>query len=68
MKNNYIYISTPCVRNKTCHASCSNLEKIKSEAVWNDESQSWKLPELIITRTKLPPAGMLISEIVFYFS
>ncbi|XP_033607244.1 osmotic avoidance abnormal protein 3 isoform X2 [Cryptotermes secundus] len=36
----------------------SNLEKIKSEAVWNDESQSWKLPELIITRTKLPPAGV----------
>ncbi|XP_021926304.1 osmotic avoidance abnormal protein 3-like [Zootermopsis nevadensis] len=36
----------------------SNLEKIKSDAVWNDESQTWRLPELIITRTKLPPAGV----------
>jgi len=45
-----------------CFYSYSHLEKIKSEAVWNDESQCWRLPELIITRTKLPPAGMLVSK------
>ncbi|XP_069692798.1 osmotic avoidance abnormal protein 3-like isoform X2 [Periplaneta americana] len=36
----------------------SNLEKIKSEAVWSDDTQRWRLPELIVTRTKLPPAGV----------
>jgi hypothetical protein len=49
----------------TCFYSYSNLEKIKSEAVWNDESQCWRLPELVITRTKLPPAGMSVSELLF---
>jgi hypothetical protein len=41
------------------------MEKIRSEAVWNDESQCWRLPELVITRTKLPPAGMLVSKSLF---
>nr|CAD7395690.1 unnamed protein product [Timema cristinae] len=40
----------------------SNLERIKNEALWSDDAQKWKLPELIIPRTKLPPAGMSTSE------
>ncbi|CAG0923076.1 unnamed protein product [Notodromas monacha] len=35
----------------------SNIEKIKQEAFWEDETQRWKLPEMIITRTKLPKAA-----------
>ena len=35
----------------------SNVEKIKEEARWNDETQRWTIPELVIARTKLPPAG-----------
>jgi hypothetical protein len=36
---------------------CSNIDKIKSEAVWNDEAQRWKVPDLTVEKTKLPPAG-----------
>ena len=36
---------------------CSNIDKIKNEAAWNDENQRWRIPELITERTKLPPAG-----------
>ena len=35
----------------------SNIDKIKNEAVWNDENQRWRIPELIMERTRLPPAG-----------
>ena len=35
----------------------SNVEKIKQEAIWNDESQRWRIPDLITQKTKLPPAG-----------
>ena len=35
----------------------SNLEKIKQEAIWNDENQRWRIPDLITQKTKLPPAG-----------
>ena len=35
----------------------SNLEKIRSEAAWSEERQTWKLPDLIVQKTKLPPAG-----------
>ena len=34
-----------------------NIEKIKEEAKWNDETQRWRIPESIINKTKLPPAG-----------
>ncbi|KAK6618591.1 hypothetical protein RUM43_012982 [Polyplax serrata] len=34
-----------------------NLEKIKQEAIWSDELECWKIPELSVSRTKLPPAG-----------
>ena len=35
----------------------SNIEKIKQEAKWNDEIQKWSIPDLVIAKTKLPPAG-----------
>nr|XP_027236364.1 osmotic avoidance abnormal protein 3-like [Penaeus vannamei] len=35
----------------------SNVEQIKKEAVWEDEYQRWKLPDLVIVKTKLPPPG-----------
>ena len=35
----------------------SNIEKIKQEAKWNDEIQKWAIPDLVIAKTKLPPAG-----------
>eukprot|EP00090_Calanus_glacialis_P013510 TRINITY_DN22193_c0_g1_i2.p1 TRINITY_DN22193_c0_g1~~TRINITY_DN22193_c0_g1_i2.p1 ORF type:complete len:890 (-),score=194.71 TRINITY_DN22193_c0_g1_i2:567-3236(-) len=34
----------------------SNIEKIKADAVWSDETQRWKVPELVVQKTKLPPA------------
>ena len=38
----------------------ANIEKVKQEARWNDETQRWTIPELIIAKTKLPPAGEAI--------
>lgn len=35
----------------------SDLESIKEQAIWLDDAQKYKLPELIYHRTKLPPAG-----------
>lgn len=43
----------PTIR-KDCNYS--NIDGIKAEAVWSDESQRWKLPELSTMKTKLPPA------------
>ncbi|XP_059099398.1 osmotic avoidance abnormal protein 3-like isoform X5 [Tigriopus californicus] len=36
-----------------------NLDRIRQEAIWNDETQRWRIPDLILERTKLPPAGPL---------
>ncbi|KAF2354552.1 hypothetical protein FHG87_014692 [Trinorchestia longiramus] len=36
----------------------STLDVIKKEAIWDDEYQRWKLPDLALVKTKLPPAGM----------
>lgn len=35
----------------------SDLENIKEQAIWIEDSQKYKLPDLVIPRTKLPPAG-----------
>ncbi|XP_044260405.1 kinesin-like protein KIF17 isoform X2 [Tribolium madens] len=37
----------------------SNLESIKEQAVWLEDVQKYKLPDLITPRTKLPPPGRL---------
>ncbi|XP_044762594.1 osmotic avoidance abnormal protein 3 isoform X2 [Coccinella septempunctata] len=38
----------------------SNLEAIKEQALWLEESQMYRLPELITHRTKLPTPGRLV--------
>ena len=35
----------------------SNIEKMKAESVWSDEQSRWKVPDLVVQKTKLPPAG-----------
>lgn len=37
----------------------SDIEGIKDQAIWLEDSQKYKLPELITPRTKLPPPGEL---------
>lgn len=34
-----------------------DLEAIKEQAIWMEDSQKFKLPDLVIYRTKLPPPG-----------
>ncbi|XP_066144487.1 osmotic avoidance abnormal protein 3-like isoform X2 [Euwallacea fornicatus] len=34
-----------------------DLDSVKDQAVWLEDSQKYKLPDLVIPRTKLPPAG-----------
>lgn len=34
-----------------------DLEAIKDQAVWLEDAQKYKLPDLLVHRTKLPPAG-----------
>ncbi|KAG1656085.1 Osmotic avoidance abnormal protein 3 [Nymphon striatum] len=45
----------PCIR-RDCNYS--NLDKIRKECKWDEEMQRWKLPELEIMRTVLPPTGI----------
>ncbi|XP_068204357.1 osmotic avoidance abnormal protein 3-like isoform X3 [Palaemon carinicauda] len=35
----------------------SNIDAVKKEAMWEDEYQRWKIPDLVLVKTKLPPAG-----------
>ncbi|RWS14582.1 metalloprotease TIKI2-like isoform X2 [Dinothrombium tinctorium] len=44
----------PCLRRDCNYA---NIDKIKAEAVWDEDLQKWRIPDLVITVTKLPPAG-----------
>ncbi|KAJ1525077.1 hypothetical protein ONE63_009921 [Megalurothrips usitatus] len=33
----------------------SNLERVKQDAVWNEDLERWRIPDLVVSRTKLPP-------------
>lgn len=44
----------PCIRRDSNYA---NLETIKAQSVWDQDTQRWRLPELTVQRTKLPPTG-----------
>ena len=47
----------------------SNLDKIKKEATWNEETERWRVPDLVTQKTKLPPAGKIhIIVAVLYLS
>ena len=39
--------------------NCSNIDNIKADAEWDEDSYKWILPELSVLKTKLPPAGVL---------
>lgn len=41
-----------CIR-KDCNYA--NIDKIKSDSSWDEDLQKWRLPELTIVRTTLPP-------------
>ncbi|GFV52353.1 kinesin-like protein KIF17 [Trichonephila clavipes] len=47
----------PCIR-RDCNYS--NIEKIKSESYWDEDYQKWRIPELIVQKTKLPTPGVQI--------
>lgn len=42
----------------------SDLDSVKEQAIWLDETQKYKLPDLVVHRTKLPPAGMYSGSIL----
>ncbi|XP_063798144.1 kinesin-like protein KIF17 isoform X2 [Pseudophryne corroboree] len=39
----------------------SNLDRIRKDALWDEDSGSWKIPELVMQRTSLPTAPGLPS-------
>ncbi|KAF8777709.1 osmotic avoidance abnormal protein 3-like isoform X2 [Argiope bruennichi] len=47
----------PCIR-RDCNYS--NIEKIKSESYWDEDYQKWRIPELVVQKTKLPTPGVQI--------
>ncbi len=44
----------PCLRRDCNYA---NIDRIKSESIWDEDLQKWRLPDLVVARTKLPPPG-----------
>lgn len=40
----------------------SNLERLRREAVWDEESATWRLPEVMVQKTALPAGvrGLLL--------
>lgn len=32
----------------------SNLDRLKKEAVWDEDSTTWKLPDVMVQKTTLP--------------
>ncbi|XP_035208225.1 osmotic avoidance abnormal protein 3-like isoform X2 [Stegodyphus dumicola] len=47
----------PCIR-RDCNYS--NIEKIKSESQWDEDYQKWRIPELVVQKTKLPTPGVQV--------
>lgn len=53
----------PCIR-RDCNYS--NIEKIKKESQWDEDYQKWRIPELVVEKTKLPtPGGKLYKAILY---
>ncbi|GJQ75337.1 kinesin-2C [Trypoxylus dichotomus] len=50
-------ISEKLAENMKKECNYRDLETVKEQAVWLEDSQKFKLPELVVHRTKLPPAG-----------
>ncbi|XP_022094116.1 kinesin-like protein KIF17 isoform X2 [Acanthaster planci] len=47
----------PCLR-RDCNYY--NLDKVKAESSWDEEDGRWKIPELVVSRDKLPAAGSIM--------
>ncbi|MCP3667572.1 MAG: hypothetical protein GY696_34610 [Gammaproteobacteria bacterium] len=41
----------PCIRRDSNYA---NLERIRKEAVWDEDLQKWHLPDVAVSKTQLP--------------
>ncbi|XP_074602042.1 osmotic avoidance abnormal protein 3-like isoform X2 [Brevipalpus obovatus] len=52
-----------CIR-KDCNYA--NIDRIKSESVWDEDMQKWRLPDLTVSRTTLPPpqGSLTISSMI----
>lgn len=35
----------------------SNLDRLKKEAVWDEDSATWRLPDVMVQKTTLPAGG-----------
>ena len=44
----------PTIR-KDCNYA--DLDSVKKQAIWDEVEQKWRLPELQLQKTKLPPPG-----------
>ncbi|XP_077499049.1 osmotic avoidance abnormal protein 3-like [Amblyomma americanum] len=44
----------PCIRRDSNYA---DLEAVKAQSVWDQDAQRWRLPDLTVQQTKLPPAA-----------
>lgn len=42
-----------------------DLDAVKEQSVWMEDAQKYKLPDLIVPRTRLPPAGDFLKFISF---
>ncbi|ERL92125.1 hypothetical protein D910_09445, partial [Dendroctonus ponderosae] len=49
------YLET--IRKQEKKTKLFDLDSIKEQAIWLEDSQRYKLPDLVTPRTKLPPAG-----------
>lgn len=41
----------------------SNLEKIRRESIWDDETGCWKIPEPVIQKTRLPAGERSVATV-----
>lgn len=37
----------------------SNLDRLKKEAVWDEELATWRLPDVVVQKTTLPLGGVI---------
>lgn len=40
----------------SCFYLHSNIDRVKQEAAWSEDLERWRLPDLVVSRTKFPPA------------
>lgn len=36
----------------------SNLDRLKKDAVWDEDSATWRLPDVMVQKTTLPSGGV----------